>query len=354
MPRGRFPAGRCTGRLRSEAGCPPTFNRPRFSTPSGSRQLGRSSWASESAGLSAAPDTDWRMRERTTSSSATLTCCAKPSCSGRRGAALSARPRKPYPHLSGDLDADETCWARLRRWRATSAATSTSPPGHEPTPSSSGSGTTAPTPVPGGTARHEPPRARPSAGHPCGRTPIQYVVPATLIRKHGLSPLAGDAAHVEADATPDPNAVRSGRQWTTDGHGRAPDLSRSRKGRCCDDLHTSRQRTPRTSASGETGTPSRPTRRLLLGRKATVLPRRRLALHAADPEGLRIRGEGRHARWMAAAARLLATTCRADQAEAVRVTSSSKAPGEVGARPRLPTYPLRASPFSVALATQCL
>ena len=45
-----------------------------------------------------------------------------------------------------------------------------------------------------GTSRHELGRALDILVD--GR-PIQYVVPATLIRKHGLSPLAGDAAHVE-------------------------------------------------------------------------------------------------------------------------------------------------------------
>lgn len=106
--------------------------------------------------------------------------------------------RRPYPHLSGDLDADadvlrkaealardfgrnfyitsglRTRAEQLRLWnnRANNPFPVARP----------------------GTSRHETGRALDILVD--GR-PIQDVVPAPLIRKHGLSPLVGDATHVE-------------------------------------------------------------------------------------------------------------------------------------------------------------
>ena len=106
--------------------------------------------------------------------------------------------RKPYPHLSGDLDADDDVLRKAetlardfgRTFYVTSGRRT-----HAEQLRLWNNRANNPFPVARpGTSRHELGRALDLLVD--GR-PIQYVVPATLIRKHGLSPLAGDAAHVE-------------------------------------------------------------------------------------------------------------------------------------------------------------
>ena len=106
--------------------------------------------------------------------------------------------KKPYPHLSGDLDADaevlrkaETLARDFGRNFYITSGLRTHAEQHRLWNSRANN----PFPVARpGTSRHELGRALDVLVD--GR-PIQDVVPAALIRKHGLFPLAGDAAHVE-------------------------------------------------------------------------------------------------------------------------------------------------------------
>jgi N-acetylmuramoyl-L-alanine amidase len=106
--------------------------------------------------------------------------------------------RQSYPHLSGDLDADADVLRKAealakdygRNFYITSGRRT-----HAEQLRLWNNRTNNPFPVaPPGTSRHEIGRALDILVD--GR-PIQDVVPAELIRKHGLSPLPGDAAHVE-------------------------------------------------------------------------------------------------------------------------------------------------------------
>ena len=106
--------------------------------------------------------------------------------------------RKPYPHLSGDLDADADVLRKAetlarefgRNFYITSGLRT-----HTEQLRLWNNRANNPFPVARpGTSHHEIGRALDVLVD--GR-PIQHVVPAALIRKHGLFPLAGDAAHVE-------------------------------------------------------------------------------------------------------------------------------------------------------------
>ena len=106
--------------------------------------------------------------------------------------------KNPYPHLSGDLDADADVLRKAERLAADFGRNVSRTSGlrtHTEQLRLWNNRANNPFPVaPPGTSRHEIGRALDILVD--GR-PIQYVVPAALIRKHGLSPLAGDAAHVE-------------------------------------------------------------------------------------------------------------------------------------------------------------
>ncbi len=106
--------------------------------------------------------------------------------------------KKPYPHLSGDLDANPDVLEKAERLARNIGRNLYI---------TSGLRTFAeqkrlwdnrfsnPFPVaPPGTSRHETGRALDIV---IGTHPIQNVVPASVIRAAGLSPLVGDAVHVE-------------------------------------------------------------------------------------------------------------------------------------------------------------
>jgi hypothetical protein len=106
--------------------------------------------------------------------------------------------RAGYPHLSGDLDASPALLRRLEglaaqrgeKWHVTS--------GHRTYQEQArlwANRHANPYPVARpGTSRHEGGNA---ADVTIGGRPIQHVVPAAALRRHGITPLAGDAVHVE-------------------------------------------------------------------------------------------------------------------------------------------------------------
>jgi hypothetical protein len=114
------------------------------------------------------------------------------------GAKPSTAPAGSYPHLSGDLDANPELLARLERlaaargerWTITSGLRSTAEQQRLWDNRASN-----PFPVaPPGTSRHEHGNA---ADVTIGGRPIQDVVPRDELIRAGISPLAGDAVHVE-------------------------------------------------------------------------------------------------------------------------------------------------------------
>lgn len=103
-----------------------------------------------------------------------------------------------YPHLSGDLDADQEILRRLEALAARRGERFDVTSGHrsheEQTRLWDGRASN-PFPVARpGTSRHETGRA---ADVTVGGRPIQDVVPAGELLAAGLRPLAGDAVHVE-------------------------------------------------------------------------------------------------------------------------------------------------------------
>lgn len=106
--------------------------------------------------------------------------------------------KKPYPHLSGDLDADADVLAKLEavaRDIGQNIYVTSGLRSFAEQQALWDRRFSNPFPVARpGTSRHESGRALDALVR--GR-PIQTVVSAETLRKHGLSPLSGDAVHVE-------------------------------------------------------------------------------------------------------------------------------------------------------------
>jgi D-alanyl-D-alanine carboxypeptidase len=122
------------------------------------------------------------------------------SAMGTTAPAATARPAPTgtYPHLTGDLDANPELLARLERlaaargetWEVTSGLRTTAEQQRLWDNRASN-----PFPVARpGTSRHEHGNA---ADVTIGGRPIQDVVPRDELVRAGISPLAGDAVHVE-------------------------------------------------------------------------------------------------------------------------------------------------------------
>jgi len=117
---------------------------------------------------------------------------------GTPAATPSAAPSGTHPHLSGDLDANPELLARLERLAAARGERWTVTSGLRTTAEQQrlwDNRATNPFPVARpGTSRHEHGNA---ADVTIGGRPIQDVVPRDELIRAGISPLAGDAVHVE-------------------------------------------------------------------------------------------------------------------------------------------------------------
>jgi hypothetical protein len=112
-----------------------------------------------------------------------------------------AAPAGTYPHLSGDLDANPELLARLERLAAARGETWTITSGLRTTAEQQrlwDNRASNPYPVaPPGTSRHEHGNA---ADVTIGGRAIQDVISRDELVRAGISPLAGDAVHVELPA----------------------------------------------------------------------------------------------------------------------------------------------------------
>jgi uncharacterized protein YcbK (DUF882 family) len=113
-------------------------------------------------------------------------------------AAAAVAPSGNYPHLSGDLDANPELLARLERLAAARGERWTITSGlrtHAEQQRLWDNRASNPFPVaPPGTSRHEHGNA---ADVLVDGRPIQDVIPRDELIRAGISPLAGDAVHVE-------------------------------------------------------------------------------------------------------------------------------------------------------------
>jgi hypothetical protein len=120
------------------------------------------------------------------------------SAMGGPTATAAAAPAGTYPHLKGDLDANPELLARLERLAAERGETWTVTSGLRTTAEQQrlwDDRASNPYPVARpGTSRHEHGNA---ADVTIGGRAIQDVVPAADLIRAGISPLAGDAVHVE-------------------------------------------------------------------------------------------------------------------------------------------------------------